>query len=166
MAVNEKRESVGLGAELGEPLAAPAVPMGKAKSLRTPAAPSASLSRVIAAQSIDALESIDTAQVIELESPKEDFGDGKDFAFQAEGIYSLPDQLTQMDEWNQTNHGQSGLIERVRKSEVSEDQAVAETIAFLEKYGPEGVSPLCGNTIGQDRRFLRRYMPQLENYFH
>lgn len=75
-------------------------------------------------------------------------------------------QLAAMDEWNQTHHGQSGLIERVKESQYTEQQAMKETLSFIEKYVPQGVSPMCGNSIGQDRRFLNRYMPELENYFH
>tara|TARA_B100001094_G_scaffold229999_1_gene224610 strand:+ start:3485 stop:4033 length:549 start_codon:yes stop_codon:yes gene_type:complete len=74
--------------------------------------------------------------------------------------------LEHMDEWNQKHHGESGLIERVRQSHVDEAQAVAQTLDFLKDYVSAGVSPLCGNTIGQDRRFLRRYMPELDQYFH
>lgn len=80
--------------------------------------------------------------------------------FQSEAL------LAGMDDWNQKHHGQSGLIERVKASDVSESQAVEQTIAFLEQHVPKGVSPMCGNSIGQDRRFLNRYMPELEDYFH
>ena len=76
------------------------------------------------------------------------------------------EQLAKMDEWNQKHHGQSGLVTRVQASNVTEEQALQETIQFLKAYVPEGKSPLCGNTIGQDRRFLRRYMPALDAYFH
>jgi oligoribonuclease len=71
-----------------------------------------------------------------------------------------------MDEWNQTHHGQSGLIDRVRASTVSDAQAEQETIAFLKQWVGAGESPMCGNSIGQDRRFLYRYMPELERFFH
>ncbi|MCE9677608.1 oligoribonuclease [Shewanella sp. AS1] len=74
--------------------------------------------------------------------------------------------LAGMDDWNQRHHGASGLIDRVKASQVSEQQAIAQTIAFLAQYVPKGVSPMCGNSIGQDRRFLNRYMPELEDYFH
>ena len=74
--------------------------------------------------------------------------------------------LQAMDEWNTNQHGKSGLIERVRKSSVTEAQAEAATLEFLKQWVPEGVSPMCGNSIGQDRRFLVRYMPELANYFH
>jgi oligoribonuclease len=81
-------------------------------------------------------------------------------------ISQSEDLLAGMDDWNQKHHGQSGLIERVKASDVSESQAVEQTIAFLEQHVPKGVSPMCGNSIGQDRRFLNRYMPELEDYFH
>ncbi len=74
--------------------------------------------------------------------------------------------LGAMDEWNQKHHGQSGLIDRVKASKTSAEQAEQETLAFLKQWVPERTSPMCGNTIGQDRRFLCRYMPKLEAYFH
>jgi len=81
-------------------------------------------------------------------------------------IFQPQEQLDRMDAWNKGTHGKSGLIDRVKASTVSEAQAEAELIAFLEKYVPKGTSPLCGNTIGQDRRFLTKYMPRLEAFFH
>ncbi len=74
--------------------------------------------------------------------------------------------LDAMDEWNTRQHNQSGLVRRVLDSEVTESQAEDETIAFLAQYIDAGISPMCGNTICQDRRFLARYMPKLEAYFH
>jgi oligoribonuclease len=71
-----------------------------------------------------------------------------------------------MDEWNTNQHGKSGLTQRVLNSTVSAAQAEAETIAFLEQWVPKGKSPICGNSICQDRRFLVRGMPKLEAYFH
>ena len=76
------------------------------------------------------------------------------------------DILDRMDEWCTNQHGQSGLTQRVRNSSISEDTAEAVTIAFLEKYVPAGKSPMCGNSICQDRRFLSRWMPELEEFFH
>ncbi|SEO56167.1 oligoribonuclease [Aquisalimonas asiatica] len=77
------------------------------------------------------------------------------------------DQILQgMDEWNTRQHGRSGLTDRVRRSEYDEAAAERETIAFLEQWVPAGVSPMCGNSICQDRRFLHRSMPDLEAYFH
>lgn len=74
--------------------------------------------------------------------------------------------LATMDEWNTNQHGKSGLTQRVRDSKISPAQAEAETIAFLEQWVPKGKSPICGNSICQDRRFLVRGMPKLEAYFH
>ncbi len=74
--------------------------------------------------------------------------------------------LAGMDEWNTRTHGESGLTQRVRDSKTSAAEAEAQTIAFLEQWVPKGKSPICGNSIGQDRRFLCRYMPTLEAFFH
>ncbi len=81
-------------------------------------------------------------------------------------IHQPDDVLAGMDEWNTRQHGQSGLVERVRQSAHDEVYAENETLAFLEQYVPAGVSPMCGNSICQDRRFLYRCMPRLEQYFH
>lgn len=78
-----------------------------------------------------------------------------------------PDEvLAGMDEWNTRQHGQSGLTERVRNSTVSLRDAELRTLEFLRQYVPAGKSPICGNSICQDRRFLAREMPELEAYFH
>jgi oligoribonuclease len=74
--------------------------------------------------------------------------------------------LLTMDGWNQKHHGESGLIDRVKASKISAEDAETMTIEFLKNWVPERTSPMCGNTIGQDRRFLVRYMPKLEAYFH
>ncbi|CAD5375484.1 oligoribonuclease [Pseudomonas sp. OF001] len=74
--------------------------------------------------------------------------------------------LAGMNPWCVEQHGKSGLTQRVRDSRLSEAEAEAQTIAFLQQWVPAGVSPMCGNSIGQDRRFLARYMPQLEAFFH
>ncbi|MGZ4958515.1 MAG: oligoribonuclease [Methylomonas sp.] len=74
--------------------------------------------------------------------------------------------LEAMDEWNQTHHGQSGLIQRVKDSKISDAEAESRTLAFLQQWLPAGASPMCGNSICQDRRFLYRYMPALEAFFH
>ncbi|MDH5444611.1 MAG: oligoribonuclease [Gammaproteobacteria bacterium] len=74
--------------------------------------------------------------------------------------------LAKMDEWNTKQHGQSGLTERVKKSTITESEAEEKTIEFLREYIPAGCSPMCGNSICQDRRFLARCMPKLEEYFH
>ena len=74
--------------------------------------------------------------------------------------------LAAMDEWNQKHHGQSGLIERVKASTINAAEAERLTLEFLKEWVPANTSPICGNSIGQDRRFLYRYMPKLEAYFH
>jgi len=74
--------------------------------------------------------------------------------------------LNGMDAWNKGTHGKSGLIDKVKSSTIDEEQAQAELLAFIGKYVPRNGSPMCGNSIGQDRRFLVKYMPKLEAYFH
>ncbi|GHU11499.1 oligoribonuclease [Betaproteobacteria bacterium] len=74
--------------------------------------------------------------------------------------------LDAMDEWNTSTHGRSGLTGRVRASTISEAEAEATMVAFLEQWVPKGASPMCGNTVSQDRRFLVRYMPSFEGWFH
>lgn len=74
--------------------------------------------------------------------------------------------LSAMDEWNRTTHGKSGLVGRVRASTLDEAAVEAEALAFVQKHVPRGASPMCGNSIGQDRRFMVRYMPRLEDWFH
>jgi oligoribonuclease len=81
-------------------------------------------------------------------------------------INQSPQLIQSMDEWNTNQHGQSGLTERVLNSSITEAQAESATLDFLKQWVPEGMSPMCGNSIGQDRRFLVRYMPQLASYFH
>jgi len=88
----------------------------------------------------------------------------------AEGpVYAIQqsqETMDGMDEWNTNQHGKSGLTQRVLDSQISTSRAEQDTIDFLRKWVPEGKSPICGNSIGQDRRFLVRYMPALEAYFH
>ncbi len=74
--------------------------------------------------------------------------------------------LDGMDDWNKNTHGRSGLIERVKASTIDEAAAEAIYLEFMKQYVPSRTSPMCGNSIGQDRRFMARYMPTLENYFH
>ena len=81
-------------------------------------------------------------------------------------IHQPSSVLEGMDQWNTRQHGQSGLLERVRASTVDEAEAERTMLEFLEQHVPKGVSPMCGNSICQDRRFLVRWMPQLEAYFH
>ena len=81
-------------------------------------------------------------------------------------VHQSDELLNAMDEWCTKTHSENGLTERVRASTVSEREAELQTIEFLKEYVGAGVSPICGNTIGQDRRFLVKYMPELEAYFH
>lgn len=81
-------------------------------------------------------------------------------------IHQTDAQLDQMDAWNKGTHGKSGLIDKVRASTLTEEQAQEQLIAFLSQYVPANKSPMCGNSIGQDRRFLVKYMPKLEAFFH
>lgn len=81
-------------------------------------------------------------------------------------IHHSDQVLDNMNEWCIETHGKSGLTQRCRESQTSLATASAETIKFLEKYVPKGASPMCGNSIGQDRRFINKYMPEFEAYFH
>lgn len=81
-------------------------------------------------------------------------------------IHQPDERLNGMDEWNTTQHGKSGLTQRVKDSEFTVRDAEQQTLAFLRKYLAEKNSPMCGNSICQDRRFLANYMPELENFFH
>jgi len=81
-------------------------------------------------------------------------------------IHQSDDLLDKMDAWNVEHHTQSGLIQRVTDSQITESEAEEQTLAFIKQYVPENKSPICGNSICQDRRFLWRFMPKLESYFH
>lgn len=81
-------------------------------------------------------------------------------------IYQPDEVLASMDEWNTRTHNASGLVERARTSGLSESEAEKQTLAFIRKHVPKNRSPLCGNSICQDRRFLARFMPQLESWLH
>jgi oligoribonuclease len=81
-------------------------------------------------------------------------------------IHQSDELLDKMDAWNKGTHGRSGLIDKVRASTLSEAQAEQQILAFVQKYVPKAGSPLCGNTISQDRRFLVKYMPKLEAWLH
>ncbi len=82
-------------------------------------------------------------------------------------VIHQPDSvLDGMDAWNKGTHGRSGLIDKVKQSTLTEEQAEDQLIAFLSQHVPAGKIPLCGNSIGQDRRFMVRYMPKLEAFFH
>ncbi len=81
-------------------------------------------------------------------------------------VHQLDSVLDGMDAWNKGTHGRSGLIEKVKASRLAEAEAEAQMLDFLSQYVPKQVSPMCGNSICQDRRFLARWMPALEGYFH
>ncbi|MCG9790387.1 oligoribonuclease [Vibrio mediterranei] len=81
-------------------------------------------------------------------------------------IHQPDEELAKMDDWCTNTHTASGLVARVKDSEYDEAEAIKQTITFLEQWVPKGKSPICGNSIGQDRRFLYKHMPELEEYFH
>ena len=81
-------------------------------------------------------------------------------------IHQSDELLDKMDNWNKGTHGRSGLIDKVKLSSISEEEAERQVLSFLAKYLPKCTSPLCGNTISQDRRFLVKYMPKLEAFLH
>ena len=108
----------------------------------------------------------DTDRIIEVavvvtDSQLNILGEGPVFA-----IHQPDEVLDKMDAWNKGTHGRSGLIDRVKASTVTEEEAALALIEFLKKYVPAGKSPMCGNTICQDRRFMARGMPKLETFFH
>ncbi len=94
----------------------------------------------------------------------------KNLAIIAEGpvlaINQSDEAIKGMDDWNQKHHGESGLIERIKKSTINSAEAERQTIEFISQWVGKNKSPICGNSICQDRRFLYRYMPKLEDYFH
>ncbi len=81
-------------------------------------------------------------------------------------IHQSDELLNNMDSWNTKQHNASGLVARVQASKISEAEAESAMLAFLKQYVPAGKSPMCGNTVYQDRRFLTKYMPELEKFFH
>ncbi len=81
-------------------------------------------------------------------------------------IHQSDEILNGMDKWNTSTHGKSGLIDKVKASTMTESEAEDVLIAFMSQYVPAGKSPLCGNTVSQDRRFMFNYMPKLEQFFH
>jgi oligoribonuclease len=95
---------------------------------------------------------------------------GQNLQIVAEGpvraVHQADGVLDGMDSWNKATHARSGLTERVRASTLSEADVEEEMLAFLARHVPSGASPMCGNSICQDRRFLARWMPRLEGYFH
>ena len=108
----------------------------------------------------------DSDQIIEIATVVTD----KDLNVIAEGpelaIHQPEEVLARMDAWNQRQHGNSGLVARVRASRMTLAEAERQTLLFLTTHVPPGVSPMCGNSICQDRRFLARLMPNLEKFFH
>ncbi len=108
----------------------------------------------------------DSDQIIEIATVVTD----RDLNVIAEGpdlaIHQPEETLLRMDAWNQRQHGGSGLLARVRASRMSTTEAERHTLLFLSTHVPPGVSPMCGNGICQDRRFLARLMPELERFFH
>jgi len=81
-------------------------------------------------------------------------------------VHQTDSILDGMDNWNKGTHGRTGLIDKVKASKRSEAEVEAEMLSFLSQHVPAGASPMCGNSVCQDRRFLARYMPRLEAYFH
>jgi oligoribonuclease len=81
-------------------------------------------------------------------------------------IHQSDEQLDRMDAWNKGTHGRSGLIDKVKASSVTEAQAEEQILEFIARYVPKRTAPMCGNSISQDRRFLVKYMPKLEAFFH
>tara|TARA_Y100001936_G_C15869217_1_gene556692 strand:- start:268 stop:849 length:582 start_codon:yes stop_codon:yes gene_type:complete len=81
-------------------------------------------------------------------------------------IHQRDELLEKMDDWNTKHHNASGLVKRVKESLIDESAAEKKTLSFIKKYCPKGISPLCGNSIHQDRKFLQKYMPEMHDYFH
>jgi len=108
----------------------------------------------------------DTDRIIELAIVVTD----ADLNTVAEGpvlVVHQPDEvMNAMDNWNKGTHGKSGLIERVKASQLNDAEAEAQMLEFVKQHVPARTSPMCGNSICQDRRFMARYMPQLEAFFH
>ncbi len=109
---------------------------------------------------VEACEILEIATIV-TNSELEVLGTGPEIV-----IHQPDEVLDAMDEWNTKHHGESGLTEAVRKSTVSLEEAEKRTLSFIKTYCSENSAPLCGNSIWQDRRFLARYMPTLEEYLH
>tara|TARA_B100001093_G_scaffold117936_1_gene110415 strand:+ start:143 stop:700 length:558 start_codon:yes stop_codon:yes gene_type:complete len=108
----------------------------------------------------------DTCRILEIavvvtDSSLNTISDGKVFA-----IFQEESHLETMDNWNQTTHKKTGLIERVKSSDVNEELAEEKILEFLNQFSSANKSPLCGNSVHQDRRFMRKYMPTFESFFH
>ena len=108
----------------------------------------------------------DTDRIIEIAVVVTDAQLGKRIEGPVFAVHQSDATLDAMDAWNKGTHGKSGLIDRVKASLVDEAQAEAQVIEFLKGYLPKNTSPMCGNSICQDRRFLANYMPKLEAFFH
>ena len=108
----------------------------------------------------------DTDRIIEVAVVVTDANLGNRVEGPVFAIHQSDATLDAMDAWNKGTHGKSGLIDRVKASTVDEAQAEEQLIEFLKQYVPKGKSPMCGNSICQDRRFLARHMPTLEKFFH
>jgi oligoribonuclease len=108
----------------------------------------------------------DTDRIIEIAVVVTDAQLGNRIEGPVFAVHQSDAALDAMDAWNKGTHGRSGLIERVKASTVTEADAEAQVIEFLRQYVPKSTSPMCGNSICQDRRFLANYMPKLESFFH
>ena len=108
----------------------------------------------------------DTDRIIEIAVVVTDANLGNRVEGPVFAIHQSDATLDAMDAWNKGTHGKSGLIDRVKASTVDEAQAEEQVIEFLKQYVPKGKSPMCGNSICQDRRFLAKTMPKLEDFFH
>ena len=108
----------------------------------------------------------DTDRIIEIAVVVTDAQLGNRIEGPVFAVHQSDATLDAMDAWNKGTHGRSGLIDRVKASTVDEASAEAQVIEFLKRYVPKSTSPMCGNSICQDRRFLANYMPKLEAYFH
>ncbi len=81
-------------------------------------------------------------------------------------VFQPDEELAKMDDWCTQTHTKSGLVKRIKASTTTEESAVKQTLEFLQNWVPAGASPICGNSVGQDRRFLYKHMPELERFFH
>ena len=108
----------------------------------------------------------DTDRIIEIAVVVTDAQLGNRIEGPVFAVHQSDATLEKMDAWNKGTHGKSGLIDRVRASGVDEADAEAQVIEFLKRYVPKSTSPMCGNSICQDRRFLANHMPSLESFFH
>jgi oligoribonuclease len=108
----------------------------------------------------------ETDLIIEIATIVTNFDLSEQVAGPVLAIHQSSEALASMDEWNTRQHHSSGLVERVVNSQISVGAAESATLEFLNEYVPSGISPMCGNSIGQDRRFIYKYMPLLATFFH